>query len=82
VRPILITTITTIGGLIPLLFLETEESFLSGILEELSFVTITGLLGSTLLTVTVIPLVYYSIEKFRYRFSSLKSSAMLSYGKE
>ncbi len=68
IRPIFITTFTTIGGLIPLLFLETETSFLSDILEALSFVTISGLLGSTLLTITLIPLVYYSIEKFIYHW--------------
>lgn len=69
IRPIFITTITTIGGLFPLLFLRTEESFLSEILEELSFVTISGLLGSTLLTIILIPLVYYSIEKFSFRWN-------------
>jgi len=71
IRPILITTLTTIGGLIPILFLGTKGAFVSGIMEELSFITIAGMTSSTLLTITVIPLIYYSVEKFRYRWRHL-----------
>jgi HAE1 family hydrophobic/amphiphilic exporter-1 len=74
IRPILITTITTIGGLFPLLFLKTGNTALAGILEELSFIMIGGLISSTLFTITIIPIFYHifhrlvswNIRVFRY----------------
>lgn len=74
IRPILITTITTIGGLFPLLFLKTGNTALAGILEELSFIMIGGLISSTLFTITIIPVFYHlfhrlvswDIRVFRY----------------
>jgi hydrophobic/amphiphilic exporter-1 (mainly G- bacteria), HAE1 family len=61
IRPIMITTLTIIGGLIPLMFLPSGNTTMAKILEELSFITIGGLIGSTLLTVTMIPVVYVTI---------------------
>lgn len=58
IRPIMITTTTTVGGLIPLLFLPSGNTTMAKILNELSFITIGGLMGSTLLTITMIPVVY------------------------
>jgi len=69
IRPILITTLTTIGGLIPLFFLHSGSSTLSGILQELSFITVGGLVSSTVLTITIIPLVYVSIEKLAFHWA-------------
>ncbi len=63
IRPILITTLTTIGGLVPLVFFPTGNTAMAQILEELSFITIGGLVGSTLLTITMIPVVYVLIQK-------------------
>lgn len=62
IRPIMITTFTTVGGLIPLLFLPSGNTTMAKILNELSFITIGGLVGSTLLTITMIPVVYVVIE--------------------
>ncbi len=66
IRPIMITTITTIGGLLPLFFLNSGNTTLSGILEELSFVMIGGMISSTLLTISLIPVFYYLIYRLRY----------------
>lgn len=68
IRPIMITTITTIGGLLPLFFLNSGNTTLSGILEELSFVMIGGMISSTLLTVSMIPVFYYLFYRLRYFF--------------
>lgn len=78
IRPILITTITTIGGLFPLLFLRTGNTALAAILEELSFIMIGGLISSTLFTITIIPIFYYlfhrlvswNIRKFKYNIGN------------
>jgi hydrophobic/amphiphilic exporter-1 (mainly G- bacteria), HAE1 family len=59
IRPIFITTITTIGALLPLLFLKTGNTALAGILEELSFIMIGGLISSTLFTISIIPVFYH-----------------------
>jgi HAE1 family hydrophobic/amphiphilic exporter-1 len=66
IRPIMITTITTIGGLLPLFFLSSSNTTLSGILEELSFVMIGGMISSTLLTISMIPVFYYLFFRLRY----------------
>ncbi|MFQ6613849.1 MAG: efflux RND transporter permease subunit [Fidelibacterota bacterium] len=58
IRPIMITTLTTVGGLIPLLFLSSGNTALAKILNELSFITIGGLVSSTVLTMTLIPVLY------------------------
>ncbi len=70
IRPIMITTLTTIGGLIPLIFLPSGSSTMAKILEELSFITIGGLAGSTLLTITMIPVVYVIMGNIK--FSGIK----------
>ena len=64
-RPIMITTITTIGGLIPILFLSSSNTVLSKILEELSFIMIVGMISSTLLTISLIPIFYYILMKIK-----------------
>jgi multidrug efflux pump subunit AcrB len=53
-RPIFMTTLTTIGGLLPLLILGERTS----IWYSLSLGTIGGLVSSTLLTLVVVPIVY------------------------
>lgn len=59
IRPILITTITTIGGLIPVFILTSRNTQLSKILEELSFIMVGGMVSSTVFTITLIPIFYY-----------------------
>jgi len=62
IRPILITTLTTIGGLLPLLFLKSESSStLAMMLKELSFITVVGLVSSGFFSLTLIPAIYYLI---------------------
>ena len=63
IRPIMITTFTTIGGLIPLVFLPAGNTTMAKILEDLSFITIGGLMSSTLFTITLIPAVYVLLIK-------------------
>ena len=58
----MITSLTTVGGLLPLFFIGSGNTAMAKILEELSFITIGGLLSSTVFTVTLIPLFYIIIE--------------------
>ncbi len=63
VRPILMTTATTVFGLLPLvLFSETADS---SIWNALAFVLIGGLLSSTLFVLTVTPVLYWLFERKR-----------------
>ena len=67
IRPIMITSLTTVGGLAPLLFLPTGNTVMAKILAELSFITIGGLVGSTLLTIIMIPVVFVILENFHLK---------------
>lgn len=57
IRPILLSTITTIFGLIPLVL--AKSSFFT----PMAIALIGGLLFSTVLTLTIIPTIYYLLEK-------------------
>lgn len=59
-RPILMTTFTTIGGLLPLVLLNIGENMW----YSLALATIGGLLASTTLVLTVIPALYVTFEKW------------------
>lgn len=72
IRPIIITTVTTIGGLIPIFFLSLQNTNLSDILEELSFVMVGGMLSSTIFTISLVPVFYYLI--YRLKTFLLKKS--------
>jgi hydrophobic/amphiphilic exporter-1 (mainly G- bacteria), HAE1 family len=61
-RPILMTTLTTILGLLPMAFAIGEGAELSA---PLAITLMGGLLGSTILTLIVIPVVYASIDRSR-----------------
>lgn len=67
VRPILITSITTIGGLLPLVIVEAEEGVgtQQDIWSSLALATIGGLTAATLLTLTLTPVLYYLVERGR-----------------
>ena len=61
VRPILMTTLTTVLGLLPLiLFSETMDAT---IWNALALATIGGLIASTVFVLTSIPVLYYLFEK-------------------
>ena len=64
-RPILMTTFTTIGGLLPLVFLSSGGS--EDIWYSLSLATIGGLLASTTMVLTVIPALYVSFERLKIK---------------
>jgi HAE1 family hydrophobic/amphiphilic exporter-1 len=68
VRPILVTSITTIGGLLPLVLVTSAEASSSGtqdIWSNLALATIGGLSAATVLTLTVIPVLYLLAERVR-----------------
>ncbi|MBF4692714.1 efflux RND transporter permease subunit [Fusibacter ferrireducens] len=56
VQPVLATSLTTIGGVLPLALYNSTFS-------QLGFALIFGLFASTFLTLLIIPIIYYSIEK-------------------
>jgi heavy metal efflux system protein len=59
-RPVLMTTLTTVLGLLPLLF---SRGIGSEVQRPLAVVVVFGLTTSTLLTLFVIPAVYSLIER-------------------
>lgn len=66
VRPILITSITTVGGMLPLVLIEAEAEMRSqDIWGSLALSTIGGLTASTLLTLTLTPVLYLLVERAR-----------------
>ncbi|MEK6571797.1 MAG: efflux RND transporter permease subunit, partial [Bacteroidota bacterium] len=62
-RPVLMTTLTTIGGLLPLLLMGERTS----LWYSLSLGTIGGLISSTILTLVVIPVIYGTFFQRRLR---------------
>lgn len=73
VRPILMTTTTTILGLLPLvLFTETVNAT---IWNALAFVLIGGLASSSMLVLTVTPAIYFLIEKARAARAEVAAAA-------
>ena len=68
VRPILVTSITTIGGLLPLILVTSSEvssRSSQDIWSNLALATIGGLSAATVLTLTVIPVLYLLAERAR-----------------
>ena len=63
-RPILITTITTILGMLPLALARSEGSEM---MRPMAIAVIGGLLVSSILTLVVIPVIYSLVEKFSRR---------------
>jgi len=55
-QPVIATSLTTIGGVLPLALFNASFS-------ELGYALIFGLFASTVLTLMIIPIVYYSVEK-------------------
>ncbi len=69
VRPILVTSITTIGGLLPLVVVQGSEqtSGNQDMWSNLALSTIGGLTVATLLTLSVTPILYLLVERGRAR---------------
>lgn len=72
-RPILMTTLTTVLGMLPLMFNNGEGS---EIYKGMSFVVVFGLSAATLLTLIVIPVFYYFIDDFIKICKKLKKSIL------
>ena len=72
-RPILMTTLTTVLGMLPLMFSNGEGS---EIYKGMSFVVVFGLSAATLLTLIVIPVFYYFIDDFAKACKKLKESIL------
>lgn len=68
IRPIFMTTLTTVGGMIPLA-LATNSS--SGYQSPLAVVIISGLLFSTLITLVLIPAIYLLFEDIGNGFNKI-----------
>jgi HAE1 family hydrophobic/amphiphilic exporter-1 len=66
VRPILMTTTTTVLGLLPLVLF--GEGAGSNIWDALALVLIGGLLSSTLFVLTITPAAYHVIERAKIRW--------------
>jgi HAE1 family hydrophobic/amphiphilic exporter-1 len=63
-RPILITSVTTMLGMLPMALTQREGSEM---MRPMAIAVIGGLLASTLLTLVVIPVIYSLVEKFSRR---------------
>jgi HAE1 family hydrophobic/amphiphilic exporter-1 len=64
IRPILMTAITTMVGLVPLALGYGQGILLA---SELAIVVLGGLVSSTLLTLIVVPVLYSLTDRFRRR---------------
>lgn len=62
--PVLATTLTTIGGILPLAF--KDENF-----AQLSISLIFGLMASTILTLIVLPIIYHIVEDAKFKFKKI-----------
>ena len=72
IRPIMLTTFTTIGGLLPLAFGGGP------LFEPLATVIIFGLLYSTVLSLVLIPIIYFScVEKFNMKIQKTEDVSKL-----
>jgi len=68
VRPILMTTGTTVLGMMPMLLFHADAGK-SDIWSSLALCTAGGLAGSTPLLLAVIPVLYHTAERLRPRFA-------------
>ena len=71
-RPILLTTVTTFGGLMPMLFETSRQAkFLIPMAISLGF----GIVFATLITLILVPALYLSVETWRHGGSSAEYEA-------
>jgi HAE1 family hydrophobic/amphiphilic exporter-1 len=78
IRPILMTSITTVGALLPLLFYKSKTE--TGIWSSLALSAIGGLISSTFFTLTVIPILYLLMEKIKIWSKQRKKELMEAWG--
>jgi HAE1 family hydrophobic/amphiphilic exporter-1 len=76
VRPILMTTATTVAGLLPLVLFGKGAG--SNIWDALAYVLIGGLLSSTLFVLTITPAVYGVFERWKLRARGIDVSMAVS----
>ncbi|MFI3281327.1 MAG: efflux RND transporter permease subunit [Rikenellaceae bacterium] len=69
IRPILMTSITTILALLPMALSSSDGAEFQ---RPMAIAVIGGLLASTILSLTVIPCLYYALEEFKGLFSRAK----------
>ncbi len=62
--PVLATTLTTIGGILPLAFKDANFA-------QLSISLIFGLMASTILTLIVLPIIYHIVEDAKVKFKKI-----------
>ncbi|WIB68031.1 efflux RND transporter permease subunit [Curtobacterium sp. MCBD17_035] len=75
-RPILMTALATIFALVPMAVgITGHNGFIS---QPLALVVIGGLVSSTLLTLVVLPALYYVVERRRERFTDVRTSVPVS----
>lgn len=74
IRPIIMTSLTTILALLPLTFSFGEGASLR---SPMAIAVIGGLVTSTLMSLMVIPCVYYVLEKMKIRFKAKKETCTL-----
>ena len=67
-RPVILTTFTTVAGLLPLAHTPGGDPFLKPMAISFAY----GLIFSTTLTLLFVPCVYYIYENIRRRFSTVK----------
>jgi len=70
-RPVLMTMITTVAGLLPMVI--TEHGNTKDIWYTLSLSTIGGLVSSTALGLIVLPVLVFLLEKIKFKWKSLTS---------
>ncbi|TYB30397.1 MAG: efflux RND transporter permease subunit [Candidatus Mcinerneyibacterium aminivorans] len=77
-RPILITSFTTIMGLLPIIIFSTEKARGSEekIWKHLSYATVGGLTTATIFTLTFMPLLYYFFAKKREKDKPYQDSGV------
>jgi HAE1 family hydrophobic/amphiphilic exporter-1 len=76
IRPIFMTTSTTVCGMLPLLLLQAESSVKRQIWSTLALSTLGGLVSSTMFILIVIPIFYYYGDRIKgwlvFKFSELR----------
>jgi HAE1 family hydrophobic/amphiphilic exporter-1 len=73
-RPIMMTTLTAVLGLLPMAFAQGEAAAMRA---PLAMTMIGGLLASIVAALTVIPCVYYLLESMRRRFGAKARAAIV-----
>ncbi len=83
VRPILITSLTAIVGLLPIILIKTEanQTASASIWKHLSYATVGGLTTATLFTLTFMPLFYFLFTKRSKDENVYQGSGMLLFFK-